>query len=66
MITVNTWQGEWTIVQARNNADFREVKAWAGNMFGSSAWSPRWVYLAGDNFGFLSEEDAVMFALRWA
>jgi hypothetical protein len=71
MNKINTAQGEWTIMQARNNVDFREVRAWASDTFGTPdtverAWPPRWMYLAGNNFVFLFEQDAVMFALRWA
>ena len=73
MHKINTAQGEWTIVQARYNtrdSRFGEVVAWARATFGpadivNGAWPPRWIYLSGNNFGFLFEEDAVMFALRW-
>jgi hypothetical protein len=73
MNKINTEQGEWTIVQAdifSRHTDFNEVMAWANNSFGPNGLiegsCTRWVYLYGSNFGFRFEEDAVMFALRWA
>ena len=73
MNKINTWQGEWTIVQAdifSSHTDFDEVMTWASNTFGPNGpievSCSRWLYLTGGNFGFLFEEDAVMFALRWS
>jgi hypothetical protein len=69
MNKINTAQGEWTVIQARYNtrdSSFGEVVAWARATFGPADTVPRWIYLSGNNFGFLFEEDAVIFALRWA
>ena len=74
MNKISTAQGEWTIVHARYNtrdSSFGEVVAWARATFGPAdivegAWPLRWMYLAGNNFGFLFEKDAIMFALRWS
>jgi hypothetical protein len=75
MNKINTTQGEWTIVKTdilRSYTDFAEVMAWANNSFGPNADDliegscSRWCYLNLGKFGFLFEEDAVMFALRWA
>ena len=72
MNKINTEQGEWTIVQAdifSRHTDFNEVMAWANNSFGPNGTiegsCSRWFYLNLGKFGFLFEEDAVMFALRW-
>jgi hypothetical protein len=73
MNKINTAHGEWTIVQTdilRSYTDFDEVMAWANNSFGPNGpiegSCSRWFYLNLGKFGFLFEEDAVMFALRWA
>ena len=74
MNKINTAQGEWTIIQAdifSSYTDFDEVMAWASNTFGPNGGliegsCTRWLYLTGGKFGFLFEEDAVMFALRWS
>ena len=73
MNKISTEQGEWTIVQAdifSSHTDFDEVMAWAKNSFGPNGpievSCSRWVYLSSGKFGFLFEEDAVMFALRWS
>lgn len=73
MSKVNTAQGELTIVQAdifSRHTDFDEVMEWASNSFGPNGpiegSCTRWVYLTSGKFGFLFEEDAVMFALRWS
>ncbi len=73
MNKINTAQGEWIVIQARYNtrdSSFGEVVAWARATFGPSGpiegECSRWLYLTGNNFGFLFEEDALIFALRWA
>jgi hypothetical protein len=73
MNKINTAQGEWTIIQARYNAsddNFGEVIVWSREAFGPSGplegSCSRWLYLTDNKFGFLFEEDALMFALRWS
>ena len=74
MYKINTAHSEWTVIQAdifSRHTDFDEVMAWASNTFGpngglTEGTCTRGVYLSGCNFGFLFEEDAVMFALRWS
>ena len=73
MHKISTAQGEWTIVHAdifSSHTDFDEVMTWSSKAFGPNGLiggsCTRWVYISGSNFGFLFEEDAVMFALRWS
>ena len=63
----NTETGVWTILQVQHTSNIREINQWARDTFGSSevAWPPRWMYLSGDNYGFLFEKDAMLFSLRW-
>jgi len=67
MHKLKTAAGLWTILQTQPNSNIREINQWARDTFGSSevAWPPRWMYLSGDNYGFLFEEDAMLFSLRW-
>jgi hypothetical protein len=73
MNKINTSPREMTIVQAdifSSYTDFDEVMAWTSNSFGPNGLiagsCTRWAYLSGGNFGFLFEEDAVLFSLRWS